>query len=331
MSLKARAKHLFFLLADKSGLIEKRWKNLEPGVYIFNYHRIGDAQKTLFDRAIYSCNSQALEKQVIDIKNNFEILSTNELHNLYQKNQSFTKRYALITFDDGYIDNYTTAFPILKKHNVNATFFLTTNYVEQKAIPWWDQVAFLLRHSINQQYTIPGTERTFTLSKRHIDKTIQRIMYYIKQSKDYSTTDVLEHVKQSFPEANRLLSKQKPILFLNWQHATEMSRNGMTIGSHTLNHYILSQLTNDEQVKEISYSKPVIEQKLSLEINTIAYPVGRYHCFNEFSLSTAKEAGYQLGFSNEPGINQSTHNQYQLFRYSVATSSLQKLRYEISL
>ncbi|QOL26500.1 polysaccharide deacetylase family protein [Thalassotalea sp. LPB0316] len=331
MSLKAKAKKLFFVLADVFGLIEKRWRNLEPGVYIFNYHRIGESQKTLFDRAIFSCDAASFEKQVVDIKNNFTLITTKELAELYEKNQSFDKRYALITFDDGYIDNYTDAFPILKKHQINATFFLTTNFVDSNTIPWWDQVAFILRHAIGKKYQVPGTDKLFKLANHDIDRTIRQIMFYIKQSKAFSTSEMLADIKQRFPSANDLLNQQHPNLFLNWTMAKEMHDNGMTIGSHTLNHFILAQLNEAGQREEIERSKTLIEERLNTTIETIAYPVGRHYCFNDTSVEIVKNCNYKIGFSNEPGINQFTHCRYKLYRYSVATSSVKELRYDIGL
>ena len=64
----------------------------------------------------------------------------------------------LITFDDGYRDNYTLAFPILRKHGVQAVFFLPTAFIGTGKLPWWDVIAYIIKHSVKKHIHIEYPE-----------------------------------------------------------------------------------------------------------------------------------------------------------------------------
>lgn len=90
----------------------------KSGILVLNYHSIGSNSK-------FSLNINEFEKQIIFLKNNYEIISLDEI----EKNKNYKKINIIITFDDGYEDNFLYAFPILKKYSVPATIFLVSDFV----------------------------------------------------------------------------------------------------------------------------------------------------------------------------------------------------------
>lgn len=304
------------------------WDKLPNGVYAFNYHRIGDKENTPYDRGIFSCTQQAFEQQIIAIKDHFKIINTVELAELIERNEIANERFAVITFDDGYIDNYTEALPILKKHQVSAVFYLTTTFLDSKEITWWDEVAYLLRKSHDMTYQLPNGASKHQLEKNNIDKIIQRIMTDIKQTKSLSVITVLDDIRLKFPIAKESLSREEHQLFMGWEQAKVLLQQGMEIGSHTLTHPILSQLDVKQHREEIVNSKLLLEEKLQCEINSIAYPVGRYYCYNEKTFEFTAAAGYKIGFNNEPGLHRSIENVLDINRFCVATNDLNHFKYE---
>jgi len=91
--------------------------------------------------------------------------------------------------------------------------------------------------------------------------------------------------------------------FLNWDEAREMQAAGMTIGSHTMTHRILSQLSPDEQRWELSQSKHVLQQNLGDSITSVTYPAGIRDTFDATTEQLARELGYTMGFSFYGGVN----------------------------
>ena len=304
------------------------WRRRPKGLYVFNYHRIGDAQDTEFDRAVFSCTEKAFEKHVILLKNNFTVINCQQLITLINNQELTQDRYAIITFDDGYVDNYIKAFPILKKHNISGSFYIATDFVGSTHIPWWDEIAYLLRNSCGQSYSLPNKEEKFFLEERTIDRTIREIMTGAKTQEEYSVLDVLADVRKMFPLALSLLQKENSQLFMSWPQIKDMAENGMEIGSHTLSHRILSRLSKEDQNNEIFISKEILENKLNRTINTIAYPVGRYNCYNELSYELVEKAKYDLAFNNEPGFHQHIENIYNINRFCVVKDEIDYLKFE---
>ena len=103
----------------------------------------------------------------------------------------------------------------------------------------------------------------------------------------------------------------------------------MHIGSHTVNHNILSHLDDNQQENEIIHSKKVIEERTSKSVTTIAYPVGGEYTFNSTTESITKNAGYTIGFSYIKGVIKSfdTLNPFSIKRLPVGKdSSINKLK-----
>lgn len=294
------------------------WPFLPNGIYCFNYHRIGDEEKCLFDPNVYSCTAANFELHVNFFNKNFTVISVEQLIEKMEKNEIIDKKYAVITFDDGYIDNYSIAFPILKKHQTPAAFYIATDYIDTPHIPWWDEIAWLIRHSKVNAIKLKSWECAIDISTGSILSNIRSVLKAIKLEKDRSMADKiaeLELISQcSMPDELR----DTP-LFINWEQIKEMSRNGMHIGSHTLSHTILSHLSSEEQKKEITQSKERIETFIKKEVTSIAYPVGGKTAFTQTTQNISKEANYKLAFSFIPGVIRSfsQSQRYQLRRLPV--------------
>src|SRR3954454_4954622 len=97
------------------GILPARWRLLPYGVYCFTFHRIGNPASTEYSRNVFSCTAERLEEVVAYLKSHFEPVGLDELRTLVRTKSECRKRYALLTFDDGYLDNYTLAFPVLRR------------------------------------------------------------------------------------------------------------------------------------------------------------------------------------------------------------------------
>jgi len=329
--LKHKLKQLLKRTLAVTGLYQILWKFIPNGVYVFNYHRIGNKNLCLFDREVYSCTTDAFEEQCLFIKNNFTVISLNKLDDLLKSGEDKNTKYALITFDDGYIDNYSEAFPLLKKHNIPATFYVATDFVSSNLIPWWDEIAFLLRNSQGESYQLPNHQQIFHLTPDTLESVINRIIYEAKRLVDVTVLDVLKDVRKTFPRAVALFQDTNHELFMNWQQLNEMSLNGMMIGSHTLSHQVLSQLSEDDQKQELGESKHIIEHHLNQATESVVYPVGRMHCYTEETCKFAELAGYHFAFNNEPGRITQISNRYDLNRFCIGSNELRELKLNVLL
>lgn len=295
------------------------WPLLPNGVYCFNYHRIGDEGKSQFDPNVFSCTAEQFEQHVKFYNTNFTVISIEQLIEKFDTHNDspIDKKYAVITFDDGYIDNYSIAFPILKKYNTAAAFYIVTGYLENSYIPWWDEIAWIVRHSNKTIIKLSNWPNEIDISTGTTTEKVRNILREIKIDCSLSMAEKITELKAAcqcdIPEKIR-----KSQLFVNWKQITEMSDNGMHIGSHSMSHNILSHLTTQEQEHEVSQSKLRIEKKLNKEITSFAYPVGNKSSFTKHTIKATKAANYKLAFSFIPGVILSfSEDRYQLKRLPV--------------
>lgn len=290
-------------------------KMLPNGLYCFNYHRIGEASLTEYDPNVFSCDEAHFSEQMQYIKENFTVIDLTDVPEILEGNIK-NKRYALITFDDGYIDNYSKAFPILIENKVPATFFLATNFMNDAEIPWWDQIAYLVRHAQVDEIKLNNWPDSITLPKNDISRSIRKVLDVVKINNGSTIEDILSELKTKLQTPNIEPVNHEP-LFMTWDMAREMNKAGMNFGSQTCSHRIMSHLSIEEQDYEAKASKEIIDKELSTSISAFAYPVGGKDSFTKDTINIIKQY-YKLSFSFISGINTSNHlNEFCIERISV--------------
>jgi len=316
------------LIIRLSGYETYKWLTRKNGLYCFNYHRIGDYTLTPFDPNIYSCTAEQFNKQLQFIKENFQVITLDEVILLTEQKKPLNKRYALITFDDAYIDNYEMAYPILKEQEISAVFFIPTDYVDSSIIPWWDEIAWMLKNTEKKEFSY-AKSGTFNVNTPSLDKVI-RIFLTVIKSDPRSMDDKMLELKAKL-ECEYKVNPKDPSLFMSWQQIQEMKVGGMAIGSHTCSHRILTHLSSQEQLIELEKSKQCLEQRLDCKIDSIAYPVGQSNTFNDDICNKTAELGYKVGFTFTNAVNYlPINNPYKISRSGIDNHpSLMALRQKI--
>jgi peptidoglycan/xylan/chitin deacetylase (PgdA/CDA1 family) len=288
---------------------------LPNGLYCFNYHRIGEASLTEYDPNVFSCDEANFVEHIQYIKKHFTVVTLDDLDEIL-KGKITDKRYALITFDDGYIDNYSKAFPILLENKITATFFLATNFMNNAEIPWWDRIAYLVRHAQVDEIKLNNWPDSITLSKEDVPTSIRKVLDVVKINNGSTIEEILIELEQKLQIPDSKLMDQEP-LFMTWDMAREMNAAGMEFGSQTCSHRIMSHLSVEEQDYEAKTSKELIEKELNTSIKAFAYPVGGKDSFTKETVRIIKKY-YQISFSFISGINTSKNlNEFCIERISV--------------
>ncbi|MCI5168049.1 MAG: hypothetical protein D3903_18675 [Candidatus Electrothrix sp. GM3_4] len=268
---------------------------------VINYHRIqSDNQKkiTLFDDGVFGPTESELEQQFHWFKYNMDVLSEDDLLHIFNGGMVPPGRSLLITFDDGYIDNYTLAYPLLRKNNFPAIFFIPTQSINERTLGWWDYIAYMLKMSQQETIIFEG-QKLFLRSETN--KTIHYILNYIHCNKvdvDELLVDLSLVCDVKFPSIE-IQDKE----LMTWENLQEVSKHGISVGSHTNSHNILSYLNKEKQAEELVLSKYLIEKKLGTKVQSMSYPVGTYSTFTAVTKRLAAECGYDMAFSFLTGIN----------------------------
>lgn len=273
----------------------------KPQLLVLNYHRIGNPEETLYDSGVFSATAESFEEQVRFLKLRLEIIGLEEAIEIAEKRTPLRHTRVLLTFDDGYRDNYDLAFPILRSHGVQGVFFLPTAFIGTASIPWWDEIASLIQRATTGTIRLPGLpERTFDLSDSNRRPAIDAALALYKSLPASAGERFLDDLAEQC-RMDRCSGKER--LFATWEEIGEMVIGGMAIGSHTHNHKVLSKTSEQDQTHELSLSKQILEERLSVPITALAYPVGSQDSFSLTTREVARQAQYRIAFSFHGGFN----------------------------
>jgi peptidoglycan/xylan/chitin deacetylase (PgdA/CDA1 family) len=270
-----------------------------PGIFVVNHHRIGDSSRSRFDREVFSATADELDMQLQYFKKHLHIVSGEELEELISDRKKLRRMHVAITFDDGYLDNYTTAFDVLRANQVAAAFFLIPKYVGSSYIPWWDEIAYLVRNTKKSRITLKSPAPLTLELGEDREPAIHSVLQHYKQPNHMQGAQLMDELRAE----TECILPQPGRRFLNWQEAKEMKSAGMTIGSHMLSHRILRHLPPEQQHWEMEQSKKEIEANIGTRISTLAYPVGTPGAFDETTEEIARSLGYTMCFSFYGGVN----------------------------
>jgi peptidoglycan/xylan/chitin deacetylase (PgdA/CDA1 family) len=290
-----RKRELVRRALSAAGVTAARWRLLPTRLYCFNYHRVGDPLSTDFNRNIFSCSAERFEEHVRCLRDRFDLLSLDRLRHVVERGFVGRRPPALITFDDGYVDTSTTAFPILRRYDAPATFFLPTACVGSTAVPWWEEVHWLLRQATGQTVRLSGAAEPFPIEAGDGERSIRRVADFIKRRPipmDQQVEEVRAACGGAYPPAG-----EQSRLFLDWAEVREMRAGGMDFGGHTHNHLVLAHLNPAGQREELARSKETLEAALGETVTAVAYPVGSASAYTRETCDIARGLGYRLGFN----------------------------------
>ena len=215
----------------------------------------------------------------------------------------FDEPTALITFDDGYRDNYDLAFPVLRSLGVPACFFVVTGYLDAPSLPWWDRIAYSVKRTALDRLRFDYPEPLeFDLRSTPRARVTDHILRAYKRARLLDQQRFFDELSAAtgVEVDGSALSRE---LFVSWEAAREMHQAGMSIGSHTVTHPILASLPEEAQRRELVDSRERIGQMLGARPDVLAYPVGGPSAFTDVTKRLAREAGYRAAFRYFGGHN----------------------------
>lgn len=304
-------KRLLAELFKFTGVLAVAKKTITTQLVIFNYHRILDPRNpTPFDDSVFGPDEESFRKHLQWMKKNGDPISEEDLLKFVYEKKPLPKQAFLVTFDDGYSDNFTKAFPILKEQRVPAIFFLPTSSILKRELGWWDEIYWCLKHATKRQFSFQGI--AIDLDKMSLRHAAEIFIQKKKLEAQNKTASLIEELRQSC-QSQPIPFDRRDKELMTLEQAKECLSGGVRIGSHTHSHRVLATLSLEEQRKELTDSKQILEETLSTPILSLAYPVGGYEHFNTETPTIAKECGYKLAFSFLTGTNPDPAKQFNPF------------------
>jgi peptidoglycan/xylan/chitin deacetylase (PgdA/CDA1 family) len=269
------------------------------GAVILSYHRIGDRDRSDLHRGLFSATADLLDRQLRLLTRHFDVVTPDGLD---RDAFSAPGRRVIVTFDDGYRDLYDAAFPVLQANRVPATLFLCSGFIDGSASAWWDEIAWMLRHSDHSELPPgPWSASPLSLSNPGVEQAIDvATTAYWGLLEPAHGGEFLAALAAATGSGRRRSSREE---WISWAMARTMKAAGQRIGAHTQTHPILAQLPGHRQREEIVASLDRIEAELGERPRWLAYPVGTRQAFSMTTLEAARSAGVELAFSNYGGRN----------------------------
>lgn len=296
------------------------------GVPILLYHRVGTSN---VPGSFEQTSTSEFEAEMRYLAKNYEVLELPRIIQCLQTGEALPKKSIVITFDDGYKDNYLNAYPLLKKYHLPATIFLTTGYIDSPELFWWDKLRYLVWHSSVNKIELDQFGSYPLYSKIDRNKAVTNIERKLKQSLETTKNELMNKLadicRVDIP------SNMNKEWVVSWDEVREMSRNNIGFGAHTVTHPIMTKISLEKVRWEVTESKRRIEAELEQPINTFSYPNGHPDDYNNDIKQILREAGFNCALAASPSkVVVQQDELFQLNRISIG-SDIDQFKFSLEL
>lgn len=254
---------------------------------ILTFHRVRpDGSSTDPFDSCPSVSAELFRKIILHVKQYYDVVP---LRILVEK-RSTVKPLAAITFDDGWGDNYDVAFRILYELGIPATVFVTAGKISNEKPFWQQTLGSLFRDAIEKPMKdkeenlrrLISVDETVFLNKKVYLETVNKF-------KSMSSNELKKKMAGALVVSERLTNAK---YFLSTKEIQEMVKFGIEVGSHTLNHVLLREETDEVIDRELLESKRILEDIVGKPVDMISYPQGHT---SKRVMRSARALGYTIG------------------------------------
>jgi peptidoglycan/xylan/chitin deacetylase (PgdA/CDA1 family) len=250
-------------------------------------------------------DEQMFAWQMRYLARHFHCLRLEEAVDLLRRGEPLPPNPAVVTFDDGFRNNLRYALPILRRYGVPATVFVTTGHIGRGVqLLWTERVGRILRAAgISGDIARIEMTRLKSMPWRERDAAIRELEGRLVNARG-------AQMQTAEPNADRYM-------FLTWSEVQELMHGGVTIGSHTVEHPIMSSLDDERREWEVVQSKQEIERRLGAPCTLFSYPNGTADDFDECDKTNLRKAGYVAAVTQIAGTNDGRTDRFALKRLNI--------------
>jgi peptidoglycan/xylan/chitin deacetylase (PgdA/CDA1 family) len=285
-----------------SGALSFAHKLAAPAAVILRYHSIQDRPEQF--ASTIGCDSihatSIFERHMELIAEHFSAISLDDIALFLKGDKALPPRAVAITFDDGYKDNVRIAAPILSRFGIPGTFYVLVGAVDRSKAPWY----CVLRHAFwtarNPKWTDPATGAVHDLTdSRTREAAFMDAAGICAKSSALEREELVQSATYSlepepFPNESDLM--------MTWDDARTLVKSGHIVGSHTMTHPNVAQVSADDARHELSDSKIKLEKELGTPVKHFSYPHPALNPqWNESTLRITEELGYATAVTTTVG------------------------------
>lgn len=239
-----------------------------------------------------------LERIIIDYrKEGFDFISLDQLYDIVSKGNYPDWPFVVFTIDDGYLDNYTKALPVFERHQVPFAIFVATDFIDKKAILWWDSIEeLILTH--DKIETSDGKSYPCGTFQQRWD-TFRYLREQILNLNQENLQSGLQHMFNHYEVDWLAPIKEKG---MSWEHVRKLGEHPLcTIGGHTVSHPALNKLSDERATHEIVEGIRKIEEVIQQKVHYFAYPYGTPNEIGVREYQMVKDCDIKLAFMAHQG------------------------------
>ncbi len=295
MALARTAKTTATAICSALGVNRVLRAKLKRHLLVLCYH--GVVQEKRSDRFGYgnTVSAEEFRGHLALLTTNFQPVSLADVIAHKSASKPLPPGAALVTFDDGYRNNLTLAAPLLRAAGVPAVFFLTTAYIGTQRVLWTDDlVGRIIGWRGDKLPLWDGTVRHLPpdiAGRRTEARSLKDRCKGLPQKQVSAWVETLRADSPGPAENAELYG------FMDWNEVRELQRQGFDLGSHTVNHPILTRIGPERLDRELVESKQTIERELRSPCVSVAYPNGGAADVSKEVFDAARRAGYSVGFT----------------------------------
>ena len=293
---------------------------------VLMYHRVLNDQERArsWSHPAIIVSRDTFERQMQVLSRRLRVLSAAEFHACLEAGR-FETNSCLVTFDDGWIDTYTEAWPVLRRYGFPALVFLPSAYIGTSEVFWQERLGSLLSRVLaraREDQAFAARARVvltpFNLEEAlDIQDTVgdrEAIMNLVRRHKRDHTWDPDAAVRAVSCLVANVTDAGGVDRFIDWNQAIEMMHNGVTFGAHGESHRLLTTLTPTDVVREVHTSQSSLERQLGRRPSMFCYPNGDWNG----SIAHAVGEQFALAFSTRRGhVDPKHENRLAIRRINV--------------
>lgn len=282
--------------------IGSRWTMKNMPV-ILGYHRVVEDFRQSCENAIPSMmiSTRTFERQLDWLGRHYDFVTLDEIADWQEGNLEFDSPVAAITFDDGYRDVYQNAFPVLHRKGIPSANFIVTDLVGTTRIQNHDQLYMMFAKALKKEdfhgYLSSVCSRiglsplVYNLLDRYGEDAYQLTRICIEYLSQVDIQRLVNILSGDIPLYGHEL---EAFYAMDWREVSRMADNGVTIGSHTRTHTVLSKVPRQKIIDEVHGSCQVIEQQLGSPVRHFAYPDGQ---FTHNAVKVVADSGFRTAYT----------------------------------
>jgi peptidoglycan/xylan/chitin deacetylase (PgdA/CDA1 family) len=311
------------------------WQYTQPRALVLMYHRVAEPDADIWNLAVSPAHFEQHLRVLQQLGN---VIPATELVERLQS-RTLKRRSIVITFDDGYVDNYLNAYPLLAQYQLPATFFIVSGNVGMAQEFWWDELAgiLLLSEQLPESLllVLPGETRldinlkaeqlTPALRKQHqlwrasdaVPPTHRAALFYRlwQYLRPLTASDQQLLLQQLRVWAGQPAYSRPTYHCLSLKQLRELSENTLfTIGAHTVTHPALASHPATVQEHELAAGRQALCAAIGQPVELLAYPYGSY---SRETAAIAAQLGFNAAFTTESRLITATAEIHTLGRFQV--------------